>query len=113
LKKGYNAHLIVGKNAGAAQNDAGLIFEASITLPDGKEETVATSADWQMTAAQPDAKGKFNGSQPRWQSALEIKPAAVWTSRVGQALPAMLQQASAGPLRIVRASLLKSDAFIP
>src|SRR5439155_6782540 len=96
LKQGDNEILIVGKNAGRGPNAAGLIFEAAIKLADDKDVTVATGAGWQWTAAQPDARGKFK-APPDWQPAVEIKPAAVWTIRVGQALPTMLQHGTAGP----------------
>jgi uncharacterized protein DUF1549/uncharacterized protein DUF1553/cytochrome c len=112
LKPGDNEIIIVGKNAGAGPNAAGLIFEASIKLADDTQTTVATSADWQWTAAQPNARGQFRSPPTDWQPAVEIKPAAAWNSRVGQVLPALLHQVAAGPIRMVRASLVKSDALM-
>ena len=105
LKQGDNEILIIGKNAGQQPNAAGLIFEASIKLADGTEQTIATSADWQWTASQPNARAQFRSPPTDWQAAAEIKPAAVWTGRVGEALPAMLHQAAAGAIRPVRAAL--------
>jgi hypothetical protein len=112
LKAGSNEILIVAKNAGRAPNIAGLIFEASIKLADDRDINVATAADWQWTAAQPDAKGKFKEPPTDWQPAIAIKPAAVWTARIGETLPKLLHHAAVGPLRMVRASLVKSDPLM-
>jgi Protein of unknown function (DUF1549)/Protein of unknown function (DUF1553)/Planctomycete cytochrome C len=112
LKAGSNEILIVAKNAGRQPNAAGLVFEARIKGNDNSALTIATNADWQWTAAQPDARGRFQQQPTDWKSAVEIKPAAVWASRVGESLPLMLHQAAAGPIRMVRASLVKSDALM-
>jgi hypothetical protein len=112
LKAGDNEILIVGKNGGQQPNAAGLIFEASLKLADGTEQTIATGSDWQWTTAQPDAKGKFAKPPMDWQTAAELKPASFWTDRVGDALAAMLHQAGRGPIRPVRAALVKSDALM-
>ncbi|MBW8885425.1 MAG: hypothetical protein JF612_11790, partial [Planctomycetia bacterium] len=112
LKAGNNEILIVGKNAGRGPNAAGLIFEALIKTPDGKETTVATSGEWRWTSIQPDARGRFKDQPSDWQAAVEITPAAVWTNRVGSVLPAMLHQAASGPTRMVRAALVRSDGLM-
>jgi hypothetical protein len=112
LKAGNNELIIVGKNAGRSPNAAGLIFEALIKLSDDKEITIGTASDWQWTAAQPDAKGRFKVAPTDWQPAVEIPPARFWTERVGKSLPALLHQAAAGPVRMVRASLVKSDGLM-
>ncbi len=112
LRAGNNEIIIVAKNAGRGPNAAGLIFEAIVKLPDGTETNIATNSAWQWTKAQPDARGRFKDQPTDWQPAVEIQPATVWTSRVGSALPAMLHQAASGPLRMVRASLVKSDGLM-
>src|SRR5207237_1823676 len=75
LKSGDNEIMIVGKNAGRGPNAAGLIFEAVVKLHDGTEQSIATSGEWQWTAAQPDARGKFKQPPSDWQPAVEIQPA--------------------------------------
>jgi Protein of unknown function (DUF1549)/Protein of unknown function (DUF1553)/Planctomycete cytochrome C len=109
LKAGANEITIAAKNAGTGPNAAGLIFEARIKLPDDTEMTVATGADWQWTAAQPNARGKLAETANDWQPAVEIKPSPAWTARVGDSLPNLLHQALSGPIRMVRAALVKSD----
>ena len=74
--------------------------------------TVSSGADWQWTAKLPDAKGRFKQPPTDWQTAVEIRPAKFWTERVGKSLPALLHQAAAGPVRMVRASLVKSDGLM-
>jgi hypothetical protein len=49
------------------------------------------------------------GSTTDWQPAVVITPIPAWTTRVGETLPALLHQAASGPIRTVRASLLKSN----
>jgi hypothetical protein len=148
LKAGDNEILIVGKNTGNSPNAAGLIFQASIQLADGSEQTIASNEDWEWTTVIPDAKGRFptppanqpdaqarakNQSTPApkanakakrlaakatdasanftidWQPAAIVTPISAWTARVGDSLPALLHQAASGPIRMVRASLLKSN----
>ena len=112
LKAGDNEILIVGKNAGQQAGTAGLIFEASIRLPDGSEQSIVTNADWQWTTSQPNPRGQFRSPPTDWQPAAEITATAAWTNRVGDSLAAMLHQAAAGPIRPVRAALVKSDALM-
>jgi hypothetical protein len=110
LKAGNNEIVIAAKNAGRMPNIAGLVFEARIVL-DKETVTIATGGDWQWTATEPNPRGKLRDADD-WQPAVEIKPHPSWTARVGQTMPALLEHAAAGPLRMVRASLVKSDALM-
>jgi hypothetical protein len=135
LKAGDNEIVIVGKNTGNAPNVAGLIFQASVKLADGTEQTIATDSEWEWTTTLPDARGRFPappaadqpaaaakaeakakrraakaaGSMIEWEPAVVVMPNPAWTARVGETLPALLAQGTAGPIRMVRAALLKSN----
>jgi hypothetical protein len=114
LKAGNNEIVIVAKNGGRQPNIAGLIFESNIKLlgaPDKSTltQSIATSADWQWSASIPNARGRFTEPPTDWQPAVEIKPTAAWSGRISDNLKALLAHGASGPLRMVRASLLKSD----
>jgi hypothetical protein len=129
LKAGDNEILIVGKNTGNSPNAAGLIFQASVQLIDGSTQIIATNEDWEWTTAIPDAKGRFPNPDDtaakdaaakdakakakrrpaEWQPAAIVSPISAWTTRVGDSLPLLLHQGTSGPIRMVRASLLKSN----
>jgi hypothetical protein len=112
LAQGANEILIVAKNAGTDPSPAGLIFETLIKFADGEPEAIGTSGDWQWTTVQPNSRGKFAEPPDDWRPAVEIQPIAAWNNRVGEVLPRLLHQSAAGPLRMVRASLVKSDALM-
>ncbi|MFO1044678.1 MAG: DUF1549 domain-containing protein [Planctomycetaceae bacterium] len=112
LKQGANEIVIVAKNAGAAPNPAGLVFEARLTLADKSTQTIASGADWEWTSAAPDGNGKFKKAPADWKPAVPVENAAVWSGRAGPELLAILNSSSAGSVRMVRASLVKGDALM-
>jgi hypothetical protein len=123
LKAGDNEILVVCKNTGNSPNAAGLIFQASIHLADGAEQSIASNEEWEWTTAIPDAKGRFPNPDDAakdgkargkrrsadWEIAAIVPPIPAWTTRVADSLPALLHQGTSGPIRMVRASLLKSN----
>ena len=108
LRAGDNEIVIVGKNAGADPNPAGIFCELFIRLADGSTQVVSTDATWEWTAAQPGADGKFKKPPTDWAPAVPGANQAIW-SRVNSDLLSQLVHAAIKPQKMVRASLLKSD----
>lgn len=111
LKAGENEIVIVAKNGGASPNPAALIFEARLKMPDQTEPSIFTNAEWEWTKSVPDGNGKFKQAPTDWQPAVPVDSPGIWSGRVGPDMVALLMQ-SGGPVRMVRASLVKSDALM-
>ncbi len=73
-----------------------------------KSSTPVSSATAKAAKAKRRA-AKAADSTIEWQPATFITPIPAWTARVGDTLPSLLHQGSSGPIRMVRASLLKSN----
>lgn len=101
-------------------------WQWTTTLPDARGrfptpppvEGQASSPPATKFAAKGNAKAKRRaakagdtklGGEIEWQPAAVIIPIPAWTIRVGDTLPLLLYQGSAGPIRMVRAALLKSN----
>lgn len=112
LKAGANEILIVAKNGGESPNPAALVFEAVLRMPDKTEQSIATNADWEWTASVPEGNGKFKKPPTDWKTAAVVENPGVWSSRVNPEMLAILTQAAGGSVRMVRASLVKSDALM-
>lgn len=112
LKAGSNEILIVAKNGGETPNPAALIFEAVLRMPDKSEQSIATNVEWEWTASIPDGNGKFKSVPTDWKAAVAVENPGVWSGRVGPEMLATLSQAASGSVRMVRASLVKSDALM-
>lgn len=112
LRPGKNEILIVAKNAGGGPNPAGLFFEVRFRHAEGAEEPLGTDDRWQWTAAKPDARGRFKQDPGDWKPAAVIPNAEVWSSRVEPQIVQQLTTAGNAAVRMVRASLLKNDAFM-
>jgi hypothetical protein len=109
LKAGQNEIVIAARNAGNKPNAAALYFETRIRFADGTEETIATGDAWEATKTQPDARGKFKTEPEDWMPAAAVENPGIWQKQVGGALSALVSQSSVFPIRMVRASLVKSD----
>jgi len=112
LRAGMNEFVIVAKNGGGAPNPAGLFFEARIRSPEGTETTIASDSTWEITATLPNDRGEFKPDPGDWKPAVAVENPAVWSGRVGEACLAVLTQSAGGPVRMVRASLMKSDVLM-
>jgi hypothetical protein len=115
LKEGTNELLIVAKNGGTDPNPAGLLFEARLIGPQGSVQTIGTDAGWQWTKAQPDARGRFakqEKQEPDWQPVAVIPNADLWNKSIGGQFVGLLSAAAASDAPMVRASLMKNDAFM-
>lgn len=112
LRRGENELLIEAKNGGETANPAGLIFEASIRFADDSELAVASTGKWEWTGKKLNSRGKFGKQPDDWQPASAVKNQAIWASRVDSQLASLLNTAANSPLQMVRASLVKNDAFM-
>ena len=112
LKAGANEIVIVAKNGGASPNPAALIFEARLRMPDKSEQSIATNTDWEWTSSLPDGNGKFKQPPTDWKPAVAVDTPTTWSGRVGPEMLALLTQSGSGSVRMVRASLVKSDALM-
>ena len=110
LKAGDNEILIIGKNGGGSPNPAALIFEARLRMADKSERTIGTNNQWEWTASVPEENGQFKQVPTDWKPAVAVDNSTIWSGRVGPEMLALLTQS--GPVRMVRASLVKSDALM-
>ncbi|MBS0203440.1 MAG: DUF1549 domain-containing protein [Planctomycetes bacterium] len=111
LKAGNNEIVIVAKNAGASPNPAALIFETRLRMPDKSEQSIVTNSEWEWTMSLPDGNGKFKQAPTDWKPAVPVSSPETWSGRVGPEMADLLNQ-SGGSVRMVRASLVKSDALM-
>lgn len=113
LKKGDNDFVVVVTNAGDAPNPAGLFFEARLVLQDGQELTVATDDTWQFSPqSSAGREGRLGAVGGPWKPATVVPAVGVWTAAIRSTVPQLLAQAVSGNLPMIRASLLKNDAFM-
>ena len=123
LKAGQNEFIMVVRNAGSGQNPSGMLFAAAWETAVGKEaagdggspgtswQSLPADASWQWTASVPDGRGQFPTPPGDWQAAVPVRHPA-WSANVDQEAVRLLAAASAAPVRMVRASLLKNNAFL-
>lgn len=110
LNKGDNSVVVVATNAGNTPNPAGLFFEARVRLRDGTEQSIVSDSSWQWTSALPKTKeGRLGQIKGEWKPVVVVSPVASWTSTVNERGKSLLVQAMSGDVRMIRASLLKSD----
>lgn len=111
LKQGENSIVILGKNAGATPNLAGLYFEARINFADGESLTIKSDSSWQFASKFP-AKSpvrRWKLKEMKWQPVTVVPAPDVWKNAVEPVGPEQLVRASRGSALMVRSSLLKSD----
>lgn len=121
LRAGHNELWIVAHNGGSSKNPAGVFFAARWEKAEGdaaKDEhsvdawqTLTTDSSWQWTASVPDARGRFPNPPKGWQRAVPVSLAA-WSAKVDEPAARLMAAAWAAPVRMVRASLLKNNAFL-
>jgi hypothetical protein len=117
LRQGANALLLV-VDVPQDGRVAEVLFEARVQRSDAAPLRIATDAEWQFTAAKPDARGRFlNKGAEIAEKELHWQPAALGSSKSleparSKELQAALLQGSAGTDRMVRASLLKSNFLL-
>ncbi len=110
LQSGNNAIVVVAHNAGNGPNAAGLYFQASVKLADGRESTLASGPDWQFSpSATAGKEGRLGALPQNFQPATVVQALPVWTRVLQEQGPALLAQGSANSGRRVRAALVKSD----
>lgn len=112
LKAGPNEILIVARNGGGSPNPAALIFEAFLRMPEKSQQRIVSGSDWEWTASIPDGNGKFKTAPADWKPAVPVDNPGTWAGRVGPEMQVILSQSAGGTLRMVRASLVKSDALM-
>ena len=111
LRQGENSIVILGKNAGATPNLAGLYFEARINFADGESLTIKSDSSWQFASKFP-AKSpvrRWKLKEMKWQPVTVVPAPDVWKNAVEPVGPEQLVRASRGSALMVRSSLLKSD----
>jgi len=112
LKAGDNEILIVARNAGQSPNPAALIFQAMLRMPDKTEQIIASNADWTWTASVPDGNARFKQAPTDWKPAVAVSNPSTWSGRIEPELNSLIVQSASGSIRMVRASLVKSDALM-
>jgi len=123
LRAGQNELLIVARNGGSGPNPAGVFFAArwettgddhAAAQPSATQatwQTLATDGSWHWTAQLPNARGRFPAEPKDWQAAVPAQK-AVWSAKVDGTAARLLAAAWKSPVPMVRASLLKNNAFL-
>jgi hypothetical protein len=111
LRQGENSIVILGKNAGATPNLAGLYFEARINFADGESLTIKSDSSWQFASTFPDKLPvrRWKLEEMNWKPVTLVPAPDVWKKAVEPVGPEQLVRASRGSALMVRASLLQSD----
>ena len=110
LKKGQNEIVVVATNAGNEPNAAGLFFDARLQPGSGKEIIVATDATWEWNPNSPASKeGRLGAIKGSWNPVVVVPAIAPWTSAIQSRGKELLLQSVNGDVRMIRASLIKSD----
>lgn len=123
LRVGQNELLVVARNGGSGANPAGVFFAArwetteddiaaaQATATQVTWQTLTTDGSWQWTTQLPNARGRFPAEPKDWQAAVPVQK-AVWTAKVDGTAARLLAAAWETPVPMVRASLLKNNAFL-
>jgi hypothetical protein len=111
LKQGENTIVILGKNAGATPNLAGLYFEARINFADGESLTIKSDSSWQFASTFPAKTPvrRWKLKEMKWRPVTVVPAIDAWKNAIDPVAPGQLVRASRGSALMVRASLLKSD----
>lgn len=112
LKAGDNEIQLIARNAGGSPNPAALYFQAYLKMPGKTEQNIRSGPDWQWTSSIPDGNGRFKNPPTDWKDAVPVDNPGIWSARVAPEVLAILSQAATGSVRMVRASLVKSDALM-
>ncbi|MCP4173452.1 MAG: DUF1549 domain-containing protein [Fuerstiella sp.] len=109
LKNGANEILIVGRNAGAGPNLAGLYAEIVLTEGANKYVRIATDETWQASRQVP--KSQQTETVP-WQAAVPVDQQNTWVAGSAAAIKAELASTTNTVRRRARAALLKSNMLM-
>lgn len=111
LKQGENSIVVLGKNAGATPNLAGLYFEARINFADGESLTIKSDSSWQFASTFPAKTPvrRWKLKEMTWQPVTVVPAIDAWKNSINPIAPEQLVRASRGSALMVRASLLKSN----
>lgn len=110
LKSGENTLLVAAVNAGSDPNPAGLYVDLRIRLESGEPLQVLSDNSWTTSTSLPSGREGRAGVVPGpWEPVVVVPPLDVWSQAVNAATGARLEQALAGGVQMVRASLLKND----
>ena len=103
LEEGLNQIVVRAKNVGESSDEAGLFFEARLTLKNGGAMLIASGPDWQWNPNAPELReGGLGDVEGRWRPATVVEPLGAWTRTV-------TPEVVSGRIPMVRASLMKSD----
>lgn len=110
LKQGSNQIAIVAFNGATAPNPAGLFFEAHLETQKGQSISVVSDDSWRWAPRANEAKeGRLGGLPKNMSPAVVVKTLPVWANTVEPQAKSLLSMGGEASLRMVRASLLKSD----
>ncbi|MBL8889417.1 MAG: DUF1549 domain-containing protein [Planctomycetaceae bacterium] len=106
---GQNELLVVARNGGDSPNPAGLWCEVGVKYADQRIDKFGTDSSWEWTQQLPNGDGQFLESPKDWQSSSAVNHAGIWVGRVTPQADSLLARGLHGDVRMIRASLLKSD----
>lgn len=109
LKIGANDILIVGGNAGASANPAGLYAELVLTDVRNEQTRIATDATWQISRNIPESS---DTDSVEWSPAVPVSPQSFLGPKAEDRIKAELTSAANMMDRNARAALLKSNMLM-
>jgi hypothetical protein len=111
LKAGENTLLASAVNGGSDPNAAGFCLDLRIRLESGEQLRFTSDETWEYSSSLPAGReGRAGAVKGPWQPAVVVPALDVWSQAVNNnGQQTRLQQAAAGNLLMVRASLMKND----
>ncbi len=110
LKAGPNEIMILARNAGDSPNAAGLFFEGKISTAGGEQLALSSDAQWEWTAAVPDASGKLPTKDVEWKPAVPVKNQNFLPGTIRDSLASAARRGASG--WFVRAALVTADPLM-
>ena len=110
LKAGDNQIVVIATNQGSSPNPAGLFFQAEAKLTDGSSASLASGPQWEFNPQVPAGKeGRLGSLTNDWKPAVIVPAVGPWSAMLQQQGPTALARGLTGEVRMVRASLMKSN----
>ncbi|MDB4338555.1 DUF1549 domain-containing protein [Rubripirellula sp.] len=112
LRQGENEIVIVASNGGNSPNPAGLFFEARLDLEDEERLAVTSDKSWKVNLNKPAERvGHLGSIAGKWIDVTLVASLEEWEKAVRTQAPTALALASTKQVLMVRASLIKNNAF--
>lgn len=112
LKKGDNEIVVIGRNAGAGPNAAGLYCELRYPEVESFAQT-GTDESWEYSDKVPTTReGRLGGLGKDWKPVVIVPALDVWANAIHQQAKTQLATGAASAQPMIRASLMKNNSLM-